>query len=90
MDVSWGQLGRRRKWRTFVNNAQTPAQLLAAWGAFSVSVEVFVFHRSWDLLLLLLFLSLALLPARYAPTHALRRFPLVGGRVIFNAVLDLS
>lgn len=39
VDVRWRELGRRRKWRTFVNNAQTSAQLLAAWGAFRVSVR---------------------------------------------------
>ena len=37
VDARWAEMGRRRKWRTFVNNAQTAAQLLAAWGAFRVS-----------------------------------------------------
>lgn len=44
VDVRWVQLGRRRKWRTFVNNAQTAAQLLAAWGAFRVSDHRLFLH----------------------------------------------
>ncbi|CAN0015715.1 unnamed protein product [Ascophyllum nodosum] len=39
VDARWRKKGRRRKWRTFVHNAQTAAQLLAAWGAFREMID---------------------------------------------------
>lgn len=46
VDARWSEQGRRRKWRTFVNNTQTAAQLLTAWGAFRVSASLTGRRRS--------------------------------------------
>ncbi|CAM9747881.1 unnamed protein product, partial [Hapterophycus canaliculatus] len=66
---------RRRKWRTFVNNAQTAAQLLAAWGALRVSCR----HLSlgcYSELDRRSFLSLL-------PAHARNSMPDAGDNVIY-------
>ncbi|CAM9500221.1 unnamed protein product [Scytosiphon promiscuus] len=76
VDVRWAELGRRRKWRTFVNNAQTAAQLLAAWGAFRDVIDWQAAQGCYSELDRRSFLSLL-------PAHARNSMPDAGDSVIY-------
>ncbi|CAM9251318.1 unnamed protein product [Discosporangium mesarthrocarpum] len=76
VDAKWGEHGIRRKWRTFVSNAQTAHQLLAAWSAFKEMLDWDVAMGCYSDLGLRAYLSLL-------PPMARNNVPLVGEQVIY-------